>query len=122
MTHQQVRALFICFVLSASVAFTSCKGKSEKSSENTSATETTTTPATAPVDTATTAPVNIASDDALKAGVQDATKDYKGVKTEVANGEITLTGTVKRSQLPALMMALNSLKPKKINNNLTTTK
>jgi len=121
MTHQQVRSLLICFIFSTGVAFTSCKGKSEKSTDNTSATETT-TPVTAPVDTVASAPVNVATDDALKAGVQDATKSYKGVKTEVANGEVTLTGTIKRSELPALMMALNSLRPKKINNNLTTTK
>ena len=42
-----------------------------------------------------------------------------GVKADVVNGEITLTGEIKRSDLPALMKALNSLQPKKINNQLT---
>ncbi len=65
------------------------------------------------------APVEIAADDALKTGVRDAVKDFPGVKADVANGEITLTGEIKRASLQKLMMALNSLKPKKINNNLT---
>ncbi|MEJ7678417.1 MAG: hypothetical protein WKG06_11270 [Segetibacter sp.] len=59
------------------------------------------------------APVEVASDDALTTGVKDATKDYPGVKADVNNGEITLTGEIKRSKLADLMMSLNSLKPKK---------
>lgn len=118
MTHSDVRSLLICFVFSTGVAFTSCKGKKDNTSDTTIES---TTPSTTPAETPASAPapVDIASDDALKTGVQDATKDYSGVKTEVNNGEVTLTGTIQRSQLPGLMQALNSLKPKKINNNLT---
>jgi hyperosmotically inducible periplasmic protein len=65
------------------------------------------------------APVEIATDDALENGVKNATKDYPGVNATVNNGEITLTGEIKRDRLPKLMMALNELRPQKINNNLT---
>jgi hyperosmotically inducible protein len=65
------------------------------------------------------APVEIATDDALDNGVRDALKDYPGVNASVNNGEITLTGQIKRDRLPKLMMALNALRPQKINNNLT---
>jgi hyperosmotically inducible periplasmic protein len=59
------------------------------------------------------------SDSSLHAGVIDATKDFPGVTATVTDGEITLTGNIKRTQLPTLMQSLNSLNPKKINNNLT---
>jgi osmotically-inducible protein OsmY len=66
-----------------------------------------------------TAPVTITADDPLSGGVRDATKDYPGVNATVADGVITLTGEIKKASLPNLMMALNSLKPKKIDNKLT---
>lgn len=65
------------------------------------------------------APVVIAGDDALEKGVKDAVKDFPGVQAEVNNGEINLSGNIKRPDLQKLMMSLNSLKPKKINNKLT---
>ncbi|MEO6682446.1 MAG: BON domain-containing protein [Ginsengibacter sp.] len=55
----------------------------------------------------------------LDQGVMDATKDFPSVNATVNNGEITLTGTLNRSDLPKLMQSLNSLNPSKINNNLT---
>jgi hyperosmotically inducible periplasmic protein len=61
----------------------------------------------------------VTADDPLIKGVTDATKDFPGVKAEVKDGVITLTGDIKRSSLPKLMMALNTLKPKKIENKLT---
>lgn len=64
------------------------------------------------------APVEISTDNALQTGVNDATKDFPGVKATVANGEITLTGEITKDRLQVLMQALHSLNPKKINNNL----
>jgi hyperosmotically inducible periplasmic protein len=61
----------------------------------------------------------VAADDALTKGVADATKDFPTVKTSIADGVITLTGEIKRASLPKLMQTLNSLKPKKIDNQLT---
>jgi len=92
------------------VELSSCKGKTEKSSTTTSPDTTSTT---------TTAPVEVSSDEALTNGVKDATKDYPSVTATVANGEVTLTGTLERSKLPALMQSINSLNPKKVNNQLT---
>ena len=64
-------------------------------------------------------PVQVSADDALTTGVMDATKDHPTVKASVNNGVITLTGEIKRDQLAKLMMTLNTLKPKKIENQLT---
>jgi osmotically-inducible protein OsmY len=65
------------------------------------------------------APVTVNADDELNKGVMDATKDHPTVKATVNDGVITLTGDIKKDQLQKLMMSLNSLKPKKIENKLT---
>ena len=113
MIRSEFKILVVASMLSAGVYFTSCKSKS-KDAGNT--VDTTSLSAPAPV---TPAPAEIAPDATLQAGVRDATKDLPGVKAAVNNGEITLTGEIKRSRLADLMMSLNSLKPKKINNQLT---
>jgi hyperosmotically inducible periplasmic protein len=65
-------------------------------------------------------PVDVATESALSQGVKDATKDHPGVNATVsADGVITLTGDIKRDKLSTLMQSLNTLKPKKIENNLT---
>ena len=61
----------------------------------------------------------INSDSTLHEGVIDATKDFPGVTATVTDGEITITGNIQRSQLSTLMQSLNTLKPRKINNQLT---
>jgi len=73
----------------------------------------TVTPAPAPP-----APVVIAADDPLAKGVTDAIKDFSGVKADVKDGVVTLTGEIKKADLKTLMMSLNTLKPKKIDNQL----
>jgi len=107
------RFIYLPLVLVLSTGlFTACKSKK---------TETTTT--TTNVDTTTyTAPVQISSDDSLTTGVRDATKDFPGVTATVDNGEVTLTGSIKRDRLPTLMESIHSLHPKKVNNNLTVEK
>ena len=65
------------------------------------------------------APVTINPDETLMMSAKDAIKDFEGVNASVADGVITLTGTLKRSRLQNLLQALNTLKPKKINNQLT---
>ena len=69
--------------------------------------------------TAAPAPVVIAADDPLSKGVTDAIKDYPGVKADVKDGVVTLTGDIKRAELQKLMMTLHTLKPKRIDNKLT---
>jgi hyperosmotically inducible periplasmic protein len=63
--------------------------------------------------------VEVTPDDPMKQGLMDATKDFAGVKAEVTDGVVTLTGDIKKSDLPKLMQSISSLKPKKIDNKLT---
>ena len=65
------------------------------------------------------APVVIAADDPLTMAVTDAIKDYPGVKADVKDGVITLTGDITKDALKKLMPMLQSLKPKKVENKLT---
>jgi len=66
-----------------------------------------------------TAPVEITADDPLKAAVNNVLTNYKDVTATVNDGVITLTGKIKRADLQDLMMKLNGLKPRKIDNQLT---
>jgi len=63
--------------------------------------------------------VQITADDPLKVSVESTVKAYPGVNATVQDGVITLTGEIKRTDLQQLMVALNSLKPKKVDNKLT---
>lgn len=65
------------------------------------------------------APVVITADDPLKTSVDATIKAYPGVSATIQDGVVTLTGEIKRADLQKLMMALNTLKPKKIENKLT---
>lgn len=107
------KVLITAAVLSTGVYFTSCKSKPKDTGSDNPTVVAPAPAASAP------APVTISQDTALQAGLRDATKEFPGVNATVNNGEITLTGDIKRSKLPTLMMALNSLRPKKINNQLT---
>ena len=107
-----MKRAFIYLVLIASLVgsmtLPSCKNKKADTTTNTTT-----------MDTINTAPVEIATDDQLTNGVKDATKDFPGVTATVNNGEVTLTGNIKRDRLPTLMQSINALNPKKVNNNLT---
>ena len=61
----------------------------------------------------------ISPDETLKTSLTDAVKDFPGVTATVDQGVVTLTGNITRDKLPKLMMAVNGLHPKKVNNNLT---
>ena len=62
------------------------------------------------------ATVVITADDPLKANVDNTVKAYPGVSASIQDGVVTLTGEIKRADLQKLMMELNSLKPKSIDN------
>lgn len=64
------------------------------------------------------APVEIAADDPLTKAVADATKDFAGVSATVKDGVVTLTGEIKKTDLPKLMQAIMASKPKKVDNQL----
>lgn len=74
----------------------------------------------APV-TATPAPVETQSavDPAVQQKVQDAVKDIPGVKVEVVNGELTLTGTISSSDARKVKESVDALKVGKVNYNYT---
>ncbi len=115
MIQIKIKNLFYGLLLLSSLQFAQCKSKAKEKDVNST---------TTPIDTSATtssapAPVEISPDETLQTGLKDATKDFPGVKTTVSNGEITLTGNITRDKLPTLMQSLNSLHPKKINNNLT---
>ena len=69
-------------------------------------------------------PVVINPDDVLRSGLDAAfaAKGFKGITATVNNGEVTLTGTVKKADLAKVMQAANELKPKKVINQMTITK
>lgn len=71
--------------------------------------------------TVTPAPVQINGDDVLKTGITAALKDYPEVvsNVQVQDSVITLTGDIKKADLPKIMQALMALHPKKVVNNAT---
>jgi len=61
------------------------------------------------------APVVINGDEALKQGIADATKDFPGVKAEVKDSVITVTGETTKADWKKIKAALDGLHPKKVN-------
>ena len=69
---------------------------------------------------ATAAPaVQVSGDDQLRTGVSNVLKSYSSVTGEVNDGVITLRGEIKRDDLQTLLIALNELKPRKVDNQLS---
>jgi len=66
--------------------------------------------------------VPVAATDFLTNAVKDATKDFPTVTATVNDGLITLKGEIEKANLQKLMIALNALKPKKIDNSQLTIK
>ena len=110
MFRSNLKIATVAVLMSTGMYFTACKSKPKEEPKI----------ETTPVETAPApAPVEISADDALTTGLKDATKDYPGVAATVNNGEVTLTGTVQRAKLQNLMQSVQSLRPKKVTNNLT---
>ena len=64
------------------------------------------------------APVVISSDETLKNNVDNVLKAYEGVQADVKDGVVTLRGNIKQDQLQPLIMKVQELKPKKVENQL----
>jgi hypothetical protein len=111
-------SLSLALTLLAGFTVQSC-GNKKKNTNATTTTNTTTTTTPDNNTSGSSTPVTVSGDEELRKGATDATKDFPGVTATVNNGEITLTGTIKRDRLPTLMQSLSSLQPKRINNNLT---
>lgn len=65
------------------------------------------------------APVEVASDATISAALVNIVSNYKNVKATVNDGVVTLTGDIRRSELPKLMQSVMALKPKNVDNKLT---
>ncbi len=59
-------------------------------------------------------PVQITADDPLTTAVKDATKDFPTVTATVKDGVISVSGELKSDSWKKLKMALDGLKPKKV--------
>src|SRR5688572_31914420 len=68
--------------------------------------------------TAAPAPVEITADETLRTSVNDVVKNYKGVEADVKDGVVTLRGEIQRAKLQDLIVSLNELKPRKVENQL----
>jgi osmotically-inducible protein OsmY len=66
-------------------------------------------------------PVVINPDNVLRASIDSvfSAKGITGVTSTVADGVVTLTGTIKKADLQKVMKAANELKPKKVLNQMT---
>jgi osmotically-inducible protein OsmY len=67
-------------------------------------------------------PVVISPDDSLKTNATAALKDYPTLTADVKDGVVTLTGEIKKADLPKAMQAVSALKPKKVVNKATVKK
>src|SRR5205809_8009865 len=115
MKLQKLRSGITLLMIAGVLTTSSCKDKA-KETDNTSTeiSADTTSTTMIPMDTST-----VVTDDALTTQLKDATKDYPGVTATVDNGEVTLTGTIKRDKLQKLLQAVNALNPNNVNNQLT---
>jgi osmotically-inducible protein OsmY len=66
-------------------------------------------------------PIVVSEDPKIKSAVEANLAKYKvkGVTAVVADGQVTLTGTIPRAKLQDAMKAANEAKPKKVVNQLT---
>lgn len=67
-------------------------------------------PVAAPVEQ----PVAVTADDALTKSVADVVKDFPGISATVKDGVISVTGETSADKWKRLKMALDNLKPKKV--------
>ena len=65
-----------------------------------------------------TAPVEFNNDVTLRSSVNDLVKAYNGVEAEVKDGVVTLRGNIKQDDLQKLIMKVQELKPRKVDNQL----
>jgi osmotically-inducible protein OsmY len=63
--------------------------------------------------------VEINPDATLRTSVDNVLKAYDGVSADVKDGVVTLRGNIKQNDLQTLIMKVQELKPKKVENQLT---
>lgn len=96
----------LIFLIAASTASVSISCKNKKADSTTQQDKTTNTP------------VEISPDATLRTSVDNVIKAYDGVQADVKDGVVTLRGNIKQDDLQTLIMKVQELKPKKVENQL----
>ncbi|WP_246485166.1 BON domain-containing protein [Chitinophaga qingshengii] len=106
--------------LSGEVTDDAAKAAAEEALKGVSGVKSVTNNITVKAPEPTPAPVTINPDDVLKKTLDSAyaAAGFSTVSVAVANGEVTLTGEAKKSDLRKIMQTAQESKPKKVNNNL----
>lgn len=103
---KKAKWLLILVIAASSTAVSiSCKNKKAESTTQDKASESS-------------KPVEISPDATLRSSVNDLVKAYNGVEAEVKDGVVTLRGNIKQDELQTLIMKVQELKPKKVDNQL----
>ena len=63
--------------------------------------------------------VEINSDATLRTSVDNVLRSYDGVSADIKDGVVTLRGNIRQDDLQSLIMKVQELKPKKVENQLT---
>ena len=63
--------------------------------------------------------IEISPDATLRTSVDNVLKSYDGVSADVKDGVVTLRGSIRQDDLQPLIMKVQELKPKKVENQLT---
>lgn len=105
--------------LAGSCADAACKTSSEAAVKNIKGVKSVVNNITVAAPAPTAPAVEVSPDAPLRDSLQSLLSAYKTVNGTVDSGVVTLTGTIKRSQLTTLMQSVNELKPKRVQNNLT---
>lgn len=112
------KTYLLALAAATTLSLYACGGNNK--TETTTDTAATVAPVESDATTPTPAPVEPAAADVeLNTKVTDAIKDYPGVTASINNGEVTLTGEVKKADLPKVLQAVNATNPAKVNNQLT---
>ncbi|HEX7846937.1 MAG TPA: hypothetical protein VF476_14145 [Chitinophagaceae bacterium] len=67
------------------------------------------------------APVIVSPDASLRQSVDNVLGSYNSVSADVKDGVVTLRGNIKRDDLQTLMMKIQELRPRKVENQLVIT-
>ena len=96
--------LILLIAAFSTIVSTSCKNKKADTTQQ---------------DKTTNTAVEINPDATLRTSVDNVLKAYDGVSAEVKDGVVTLRGNIKQDDLQTLIMKVQELKPKKVENQLT---
>ena len=103
MKRNSLLLILLIAAFSTSVT-TSCKNKKADTSQQ---------------DKTTNTAVEINSDATLRTSVDNVLRSYDGVSADIKDGVVTLRGSIRQDDLQSLIMKVQELKPKKVENQLT---